>query len=121
MTTIYDEIGGAAAVGAAVDGFYERVIGDQTIAHHFAGIDLARLKGHQRSFLAAAIGGPDAYLGRAMRAAHADVDVSGHDFDRVVGHLVAELSDIGVPAATIEAIGSVLGALKDEVVTADSR
>ena len=64
--TIFDEIGGAAAVSAAVDAFYDRVLADPTLAPYFEGVDLGRLKGHQRSFIAAAIGGPDAYLGRAM-------------------------------------------------------
>ena len=115
--TIFEEIGGAAAVGAAVDRFYDLVTDDPTLAHHFTGVDLGRLKGHQRSFIAAAIGGPDAYLGRAMREAHAHLAITGEEFDRVVDHLVTALADLGVPAPTIEAIGGALAPLKGEVVT----
>jgi hemoglobin len=114
--TIYDEIGGATGVGAAVDGFYQRVTQDATLARHFAEVDLGRLKGHQRAFLAAAIGGPDAYLGRAMREAHAHLAITGEDFDLIVTHLVAALADLGVPRDTIDTIGAALAPLKDEVV-----
>lgn len=42
--TIYDSIGGAPAVAAAVDDFYVRVTGDPTLAGYFDGIDMAKLK-----------------------------------------------------------------------------
>jgi hypothetical protein len=36
----------------------------------------------------------------------------------VVAHLVAALADLGVPAATIEAIGQALAPLRPQIVTA---
>ena len=78
--SIFEQIGGATAVSAAVDGFYERVVADPDLAPWFDDVDLGRLKGHQRSFLAAAIGGPDAYLGRAMRDAHAGLSITSEAF-----------------------------------------
>jgi NTE family protein len=57
--SIYDSIGGAAAVRAAVDDFYDRVLADPELAPFFDGTDMRRLKAHQRSFVAAAIGGPE--------------------------------------------------------------
>ncbi|HVU92305.1 MAG TPA: group 1 truncated hemoglobin [Jatrophihabitans sp.] len=116
--SIYDEIGGADAVAAAVDEFYRRLLADADLAGFFAGTDLRRLKAHQRAFIAAALGGPEIYAGRDMAAAHAGLDISDADFDAVVGHLVDTLMSLGVPDATIAAIGSSLAPLRGQVVTA---
>ncbi len=113
--SIYDEIGGANAVSAAVDDFYQRVLADPALAGYFVDIDIQQLKGHQRTFLAAAIGGPPRYIGRSMREAHAPLNIDPSDFDRVVAHLVDTLAGLGVPAPTIGAIGDVLAPLKDVI------
>lgn len=114
---LYDEIGGAPAVGAAVDGFYQRVTADPDLAHYFDGIDMARLRGHQRAFIGAALGGPEPYLGRSMDEAHAGLAITAADFDAVVEHLVAVLVDLGVPMTKVEAIGAALAPLKDQIVS----
>lgn len=113
---IYDEIGGADAVAAAVEEFYGRVLGDPALAPHFDGIAVPRLKAHQRAFIGAALGGPAAYEGRSMGEAHAGLGVSPEAFALVVGHLVATLEHLGVPADTIGRIGGALAPLEDEIV-----
>ena len=45
-------------------------VAERLIAPFFAGIDLGRLRRHQAAFLAAALGGPDAYPGAPLREAH---------------------------------------------------
>lgn len=116
MGSIYDDIGGAGAVSAAVDDFYVRVLGDPMLAPYFEGTDIDRLKSHQRSFIAAAIGGPEIYAGRSMKEAHAGLDVTPAAFDRVVEHLVATLDGLGVPGDTIATIGGALAPLKADIV-----
>jgi len=118
---IYDEIGGPDAVAAAVDEFYRRLLADPEVAPYFAGVELARLKSHQRAFIAAALGGPEIYAGRDMAAAHAGLAITGDAFDAVVGHLADTLASLGVPDATIAVIGSVLVPLRDDIVTAPER
>ncbi|WP_181782960.1 group I truncated hemoglobin [Pseudonocardia pini] len=113
--TIYDEIGGAEAVSAAVERFYERVLADPELAPYFEGVDVARLKGHQRLFIAVAIGGPERYVGRSMGEAHARLNIAPAHFDLVVGRLVDTLTALGVPAATIDTIGGALAPLKAEI------
>lgn len=114
---IYQEIGGASALAAAVEGFYARVTADTELAGYFEGVDLGRLKAHQRSFLAAAIGGSEIYAGRSMKEAHAPLGISQKHFDRVVGHLVDTLTELSVPAEIIGEIGSKLIPLQEEIVT----
>ena len=116
--SIYDSIGGAPAVGAAVDDFYARVLADPRLAPFFTSVDLHHLKAHQRAFIAAAIGGSEIYQGRDMAAAHAGLAITDADFDAVVGHLVATLTGLGVPPETIGQIGGALAPLRADIVTA---
>lgn len=116
--SIYDSIGGASAVRAAVDDFYARVLADPQLAPFFTRTDLNRLKAHQRAFIAAAIGGPEIFEGRDMASAHAGLGIADADFDAVVGHLVGTLAGLGVPEETIGQIGSALALLRSDIVTA---
>jgi len=116
--SLFDIIGGADAVRAAVDDFYRRVLADPRLAPYFATTDLNRLKAHQRSFIAAAIGGPELFSGRDMKTAHAGFHISDTEFDAVVGHLVDTLAGLGVPEETIGQIGGALMPLRADIVTA---
>jgi hemoglobin len=116
--SIYDSIGGASAVRAAVDDFYERVLADPRLAPFFTGTDLQRLKAHQRAFIAAAIGGPGIFQGRDMSSAHAGLGITDADFDAVAGHLVDTLTGLGVPEETIGQIGGALAPLRGGIVAA---
>lgn len=113
--TIFDAIGGSAAVAATVDSFYERVLADPHLTGYFDGMDIKRLKGHQRGFIAAAIGGPELYTGRSMREAHATLHIRPEHFDLVVGHLVDALTSLNVPDSIIGQIGAKLMPLRDEI------
>jgi hemoglobin len=115
--SIYEKIGGAPSVAAAVDDFYRRVLGDQSLSPYFEGVDLERLKAHQRAFVAAAIGGPDPYTGRDMAEAHAGLGITPEAFGSVVGHLVATLTALGVDQDMIGAIGAKLAPLEEQIVT----
>ncbi len=115
--SIYDSIGGAPAVRLAVDKFYGRVLNDPQLAPYFAGVsDIDKLKAHQRAFIAAAVGGPEIYRGRDMGAAHVRLGITEPDFDKVVVHLVATLTELGVPDEIIAQIGGALAPLKADIV-----
>jgi hemoglobin len=116
--TIYDTIGGGTAVGAVVDELYRRALDDPDLKGYFDGIDMNQLNRHQRMFVAAALGGPGAYQGRAMGEAHAGLSITGDAFDRVAMHLVAILRENGVDEDTVEQIADSLGPLRPQIVTA---
>ena len=114
--SIYDSIGGAAAVSAAVDELYRRILGDPQLVGYFTGVDVERVKAHQRIFIAAALDGPGSYRGRPMREAHAGLHIRDSDFGRVVEHLAATLTSLGVADATITRIADLLGPLRTQIV-----
>jgi hemoglobin len=118
MASIYDQIGGGPAVAAAVDDLYARILGDRELAPYFTGIDMARQTTHLRAFVAAALGGPQLYAGRDMRAAHGRLRITAAAFDGVVAHLAGALTGLGVPPAQINAIAGKLAPLRGDIVAA---
>ena len=91
---------GEAAVGVVVDKFYRLVLADPELAPAFEGTDMDRLREHQKKFVVMALGGPDRYSGKALRAAHARFHgvVGDREFDKVLGHLGHALAELGVDA-----------------------
>jgi hemoglobin len=69
--SLYDELGGDAAIAAALERFYEKVLADPIVNVFFQRVDVDRVKQRQRAFLAVAFGGPGTYDGRDLRTAHA--------------------------------------------------
>lgn len=115
--SIFDRIGGTAAVAAAVDDLYRRVIADPRLAPHLDGIDMQRLKGHQRALLAAAIGEPEPYPGPAAGRQPNPFDLRRDHLDLVVAHLVDTLTDLGVDDTTLEAVAGRLVPRHHDVAT----
>jgi hemoglobin len=114
--SLYERIGGDAAVDAAVDIFYRRVLGDDRIAHHFESVDMDVQREKQKAFLAFAFGGPNAYTGRDLRVAHARMSLGEGDFDAVIGHLGATLESLSVPAPLIGEVARIALSVKDDVL-----
>jgi hemoglobin len=118
--SLYDDIGGAAAITVAVEVFYTRVTDDPELEPWFGGIDIDRLKAHQRAFLTAALGGPDLFTGRTMEAAHAGLGITIEAFDSVLEHLAYTLFDLGLGYDRVTAIIDGLRPIGDEVVETET-
>jgi len=117
--SLYDRLGGDAAVDAAVDIFYRKVLADDTISHFFDGIDMDEQRGKQKAFLAMVFGGPEQYSGRDLRTAHAPLVEKGLDdshFDAVAGHLDATLRELNVPDELIDEVMALAGGTRDDVL-----
>jgi hemoglobin len=115
--SIYEQLGEEVGIRTAVDEFYRRLLADPQVAHYFEGANLQRLKLHQTQLLSQVTGGPIQYEGRDLDTAHAPLEITGEDFDRVVEQLAGTLADLGVEQATIGQIGEALVAHRDEIVT----
>jgi hemoglobin len=96
---LFDDIGGAPAIRAALDAFYPRVLADPALSGFFLGVDIQRLKTAQESFFAMVLGGPGAYAGRSLADAHARArgrGVNDEVFDRFLMVFKHVLVDQGV-------------------------
>lgn len=117
--SIYDHIGGAAAVDTAVDIFYRKVLRDQSISQFFDDIDMDEQRAKQKSFLTMVFGGPNEYTGKDMRTAHARLVEKGLNdahFNAVAGHLQATLEELNVPANLIEQVMATAEGTRDDVL-----
>ena len=116
MTSLYERIGGEAAVDAAVDKFYEKVISDDRIKEFFVDLDMAAQAAKQKAFLTFAFGGPNNYSGKDMRAGHAHLGLKEEHFDAVVELLAQTLTELGVGEAEIGEVAGIAASVKDDVL-----
>ena len=114
--TIYERIGGKAAVTAVVDDFYQRVLGDPQLAPFFEHTDTEQLRQHQVSFVSVALGASELYDGKGMKEAHAGRGIGNDHFDSVATHLSDSLRNAGVGEDDITAIISKIASLRGAVV-----
>ncbi len=114
--TLYERIGGEAAVRAAVDRFYERILADPELKGFFATVSMPRLKAHQLAFLSQVLGGPRQYSGASMRDAHSRLAIEQRHFDGVAVHLVETLRELNLPEEIITAIAAALTPLSAQIV-----
>jgi hemoglobin len=65
--SLFSQIGGEAAVDAAVDIFYRKVLTDDSISQFFDDVDMDNQIAKQKSFLTMAFGGPNEYSGKGIK------------------------------------------------------
>lgn len=116
MTTLYEKLGGEAAVNAAVDIFYRKVLSDPTISDLFDSVDMEGQAAKQKAFLTMAFGGPNGYTGKDMREAHKHLHLTEEHFNAVAGHLQGTLEELDVPEDLIGEVMSIAGSAHDDVL-----
>jgi len=117
--SLYEQIGGEAAVNAAVDLFYRKVLADNRINKFFATTDMERQAAKQKAFLTVVLGGPNKYTGQDMRAGHAHLVKQGLNdshFDAVMEHLGATLTELGVPGELIGKAAAIAESTRNDVL-----
>lgn len=116
---LFERIGGSAAVEAAVDIFYRKVLTDDRIAHFFDDVDMERQAAKQKAFLTYAFGGPNNYSDLDMRRAHSRLVARGLDqahFEAVVENLAATLKELGVGDAEIAEVAAIAESTRADVL-----
>ena len=117
--TLYDRIGGEAAVNAAVDIFYNKILADTRINHFFKDVDMTAQLSKQKAFLTMAFGGPNTYSGKDLRTAHAPLVAQGLNdthFMAVAENLQATLEELNVPADLIGEVMAIAASTHDDVL-----
>ncbi len=117
--TLFDRLGGEAAVDAAVDIFYRKVLADDRINEFFDGVDMGKQAAKQKAFLTMAFGGPNNYTGEDMRKGHAHLVERGLNdshFDAVVENLGATLKELGVTDDLIGEVAAIAETTRNDVL-----
>jgi hemoglobin len=104
-----------------IENFYDRMVADERLSHYFAGINVAQLRAHQRSFLLAALSGPELFNELTLATSHLPLGLTDGDFDQAVGHLTAGMADAGVPPEAVAPIVERLEPLRAHIVATAPR
>lgn len=116
---LFERLGGEAAVNAAVDIFYRKVLADDRISSFFEGVDMDKQAAKQKAFLTMAFGGPNNYTGEDMRKGHAHLVERGLNdshFDAVVEDLGATLKELGVSDDLIGEVAAIAETTRNDVL-----
>ena len=119
MSSLYESLGGAPAVDAAVDIFYRKVLSDDRVARFFEDVDMDRQAAKQKAFLTMVFGGPANYTGLDMRKGHqhlVKMGLNDSHVDVVIELLGETLTELGVPQEKIAQVAAIANSVRDEVL-----
>jgi hemoglobin len=114
--TLFDNMGGASVLHAAVDKFTDIVIEDPRINFTFAETDLAKFKELLYEQLCQLSGGPCTYTGRDMRSSHRKLAINTAEFDALAEDLYIALGKSGVPYRLQNKLMAKLAPMKRDIV-----
>ena len=117
--SLFERIGGEAAVDAAVALFYEKVLMDDRIGPFFDGVDRDRLVRKQKAFMTYAFGGSNEHTGQTLKEAHTKLIRKGLDdshFDAVLQNLGDTLRELGVDEGVVKEAIDIAEATRDDVL-----
>ncbi len=119
MPTLYEQLGGQAAVNLAVDNSYRKVLTDDRVKSFFDGVDMDQQIAKQKAFLTMVFGGPNNYSGLDMRQGHAHLVKRGLNdshVDTIIELLGKTLSELGVAEPLIQQVAALAESTRNDVL-----
>lgn len=115
--TLFQKLGGLAAVKAVVEEFYTLILNDPATAPFFEGINVALLKKHQVEFMKIAFTTipEDLDVPALLTEKHRSLferGLNGHHFDVIAKHFVGACQNLDVPQDLIDEAVGVIGPLR---------
>ena len=120
--SLYDRIGGQAALTKVVDDFVARAAANPKVnftrngTWNASDAAVKTLKMHLVSFLGSAFGGPQKYTGRSMKEAHKGMAITPAEFDALAADLKAVLEANKVPSAEVNEIMKIAASTAPDIV-----
>ena len=117
--SLYNRIGGEAAVSLTAGIFYRKVLNDDRIKEFFDDTDMEAQIAKQKSFLTMAFGGPNNYTGKDLRTAHAPLVKRGmgdQHFNAVVELLGETLAQLQVGKDIIKEVTAIAESTRKDVL-----
>lgn len=115
--SLYERLGGKAAIQAVVDDFIGNVAADSRINGFFATANIARLNKMLVDQICEATGGPCKYTGKSMKEAHAGMGIAEAHFNALVEDLIKSLDKFRVPEKEKNELLGALAAMKPDIVS----
>ena len=118
-SSLYEQLGGQAAVNLAVDNFYRKVLTDDRVSHFFDGVDMDKQMAKQKAFLTMVFGGPNNYTGLDMRKGHAHLlkmGLNDSHVDTIIDLLGQTLNELGVADNLIQQVAALAETTRADVL-----
>jgi hemoglobin len=122
--SLYDRLGGLGPISLVVNDFIDELVPDEVLNANPA-IDAARkrvpapyLKYHVTAMVCQATGGPCQYGGRGMKEAHAHLNITAKEWDRMVTILKGVLAKYEVPEQETKELLAIVESTKGDIVMA---
>lgn len=120
--SLYDRLGGLAPISVVVSDFLDVLVPDPVLNANPA-VDAARrrvpapyLKYQVTALVCQATGGPCQYQGRGMKEAHAHLNITEKEWDRMVTLFKEVLAKHNVPAKETEELLEIVDSTKADIV-----
>lgn len=120
--SLYDRLGGLAPISVVVSDFLDVLVPDPVLNANPA-VDAARrrvpapyLKYQVTALVCQATGGPCQYQGRGMKQAHAHLNITEKEWDRMVTLFKEVLAKHNVPAKETEELLEIVDSTKADIV-----
>ncbi|MBI1853912.1 MAG: GAF domain-containing protein [Planctomycetes bacterium] len=117
-SSLFERLGGAAAVASLVDALGERLRADHEFAPFFAGVDANGLRRTHVKLFTTTLGGPGRRE-RAKRNKARPTPIEPRQFGRVVEHLVDALQSLGIRPSLVDEVVESLLPIATQIVDAN--
>ena len=115
QNTLFERVGGEAAIAELIHDFYERVLADPELIPFFKHTSIDKLRRMQHEFFSAALDGPINYTGRPLSHVHHGRGITKHHFALYVNHLLDTLRDCGINEQDVNEIIGRINTYADEI------
>lgn len=120
--SLYERLGGVYSIATVIDDFIDRVMTDPRLnanprvneAHHR--VPPAGFKYLATEMVCWASGGPQKYTGRPMAESHAEMKISGKEWDAFMEDLQQTLDKFAVPAEEQGELKAIVNSTRSDIV-----
>lgn len=117
---LYDRLGGAEGVDAAVRELSSRIRTHSLLGSFFDNLDYDHIVQHRADYLMAILGGPEGYTGRGMRDSHRHLGLRDEHMDAFLSLVRETLTDRGLAPSDVSQTIAELERLRPALVLPQS-
>ena len=116
METLYEQVGESPAIEGVVYFFYQRMLGDPRVSHHFVTTDIAAQRCKMGSFLAKASGKDVDWQKVDLHKSHKFLQLTEEDFAICMDHLNSTLDQLGIVGELKKEVMAIMESTKHDIL-----
>jgi hemoglobin len=101
LRSLYEIIGGRQVVEKVVRDFYDYILSDDSLSHHFVGARLEHLQDKFVDYFIYVLGGAEEYTGTNLRRSHTGLQITPEEYNIALKHMRRALRNNNVPIENI--------------------